>query len=1040
MYDLVVSYLCELEELQDPKEIAKIAKNILEIEYALKLEGDTLATMLILEVTKWISKKWVLSKKNPISAEARNLYNPETGKAYSRKDNVADLSQLNPLPNSTFWKPKEDISNVDIENAFYNGGHPLHEGIKINFPLKKAYFKKIRRTQTRPKIDIYTYNENGKKSKFKLKFGKEIHADPTVSSLAVALGFSSDVTKYVRDFKLVLGKTTVEQVKVDWQAYYHGGFFRLYDINDYIKETGSDEEGNYIIFTEAVIEGKPKGLIRLGPWAFTGNGHQNLREVRGMMLFNIWIGNSDAVESRNNKVIMRKFGDEYKMYHLQHDMGFALGGNMQPEMPGHFPWHMIKGIDSWTFEKSKSMEFVFRVLRENNLYNKITYADAKWMSRLIAQFTRKQIEDAMALGGWPEAIGKLLVEKLISRRNDLVKAFGLEGEVVSSGKTIEKISINKNLTTADGVVVEGKLKKTTIPGYTQDFGHYIQQAFQPFTSYLNKLIIKETQGVIGVVNRITVDPVDIGADRGLIAQVIVNISRDVERNPHPTSDDDMFLVKDHYELGFRLGYGLVLSGEAAYVKRFTLVYPVRTEAAGLLHQNTLIDIFLPFRVFAKKLPEKYFLIREDYLETRGRVRFPMDTLIGTEGTFSRVLLGRSFATNRYEDSMLVYNDTTVYSELAFRVFMELGIVKLPFARASEEFGGRINGTLYLVPNEDISQDQVLSMGIGRAIVKGDYIELEDYIREISIHDMFEASSYKFTLLGLLKYERRTRTDEIRIVDKDVLHGTVRERYLFQHKYYKKRSWRFFDNGETHSVNIDTFHGVAPEEGQDLGRVVHLSYFVNDKNTKNKELEEGYLKFINGISGEPGRLIEFSPSYHTINKLWGNLDYYVDVYYYEKAISEMLKITRSEFEDELDEVLKTSPLSFWRRAALLNGESVVNKYASFFRRMKKAAKENKISKKLKLFVKALERLVYKNGMTFEHRIMATINRILRRKLGYNDYYISALITPSGARENNLLDGKDLYGDAGSYINPNNQYIMLAPVGPADYYSMFDWIFD
>lgn len=63
------------------------------------------------------------------------------------------------------------------------------------------------------------------------------------------------------------------------------------------------------------------------------------------------------------------------------------------------------------------------------------------MVRLIARLTRKQIDDAVALGGWPLPLRQLLVEKLISRRNQMVEAFKLVGEKTPEGDTISLLKL-----------------------------------------------------------------------------------------------------------------------------------------------------------------------------------------------------------------------------------------------------------------------------------------------------------------------------------------------------------------------------------------------------------------------------------------------------------------------------------------------------------------------------------------------------------------------------------------------------------------------
>ncbi len=57
-----------------------------------------------------------------------------------------------------------------------------------------------------------------------------------------------------------------------------------------------------------------------------------------------------------------------------------------------------------------------------------TWSDARWMARRIGALGRADLERAFAESGWPDFSQKLGVEKMLARRNDLIKAFDLEEE------------------------------------------------------------------------------------------------------------------------------------------------------------------------------------------------------------------------------------------------------------------------------------------------------------------------------------------------------------------------------------------------------------------------------------------------------------------------------------------------------------------------------------------------------------------------------------------------------------------------------------
>ena len=55
--------------------------------------------------------------------------------------------------------------------------------------------------------------------------------------------------------------------------------------------------------------------------------------------------------------------------------------------------------------------------------------DARWMARLIAQLTEEQIAQALVASGLDSAQVRLYKEKLISRRDQVIRDLGLESEI-----------------------------------------------------------------------------------------------------------------------------------------------------------------------------------------------------------------------------------------------------------------------------------------------------------------------------------------------------------------------------------------------------------------------------------------------------------------------------------------------------------------------------------------------------------------------------------------------------------------------------------
>jgi hypothetical protein len=73
------------------------------------------------------------------------------------------------------------------------------------------------------------------------------------------------------------------------------------------------------------------------------------------------------------------------------------------------------------------------------------------------------------------------------------------------------------------------------------------------------------------------------------------------------------------------------------------------------------------------------------------------------------------------------------------------------------------------------------------------------------------------------------------------------------------------------------------------------------------------------------------------------------------------------------------------------------------------------------------------------IIHTLNRILRKKLGENKFFINCLVTPAERADNNLVDEKYLYGETGNWEDSENAYLILSPYNVVELFGMFDWVF-
>lgn len=1038
-YDLLLKLIHQMVQYYRQGDMTAFhyhALRVLEIEDALKVQGKKLASTMLFEKVPQSLKQRKISLNNAPEGEASDLVDPRSGRFYSQaqlrdmKARGEDISLLNPPTDSTYWQSHQ-IETIDVKNHYLNGNDPLHKGLEIIFPRGKGYYKKIRRTQTKPKVDIFfRHPQTGKKINFKLKIGAEMHSEPSASALFTALGFSTDISNYVRDFKLVLGQTTPYQFKQEWGSYYS-----RYDVNHYIKKIGKDKEGHYIIFHEGLLEAKPKGLMRIGPWAYGKHGRKGLREVRAALLFNMWVSNIDLKESENNKLIIRTINGKRQFFHIQHDMGFAFG-NTYIERPGEFKWTLVK---------RKTEDYIYlsyRCFQKNSGFEHITYADGRWLTRLIARLSRQQILAAVQLGGWPKSMGLLLVEKLIARRNQLVKAFDLTGETLPNGKVIGLMPYNSKLTTPDKIVVDGKLNIFRLPGYKQFFGPRIKELIPLILQNIRDVVVDMTVEGLSAIRYIKLNPQWIGVETDAISRIRVKMDREIEPNPFPTNEDDQFLVRDTLSLGVRLGYGKFLSGDVSYIRKYTVVSPVRTMHDARFHKHFIISLALADRIKKFTSKQRFAAVVEDILEFRGRLKArPEDGAgLGADAALSKIYLDRYFISRRQPDKLIYFEDDGHLRQLAYKIYFQFVYLfhyRIPFFRRSFQHGELKRSYVYLdIP--DSGEDPGREYALKKLLVDGD----STYIKKLGTHktidDTFFQRKTKFNLFNIFTLRAIYRVDRLKVLD-----PPASGEFYYQIESHKRKTWRFFDNGERIGSSVRmTCRSTRTRAIKEP--VLTITFQVSDKNTANEELNDWYIPFINAVSLDP-EFILFNPGLHTHNFRWGYLRMNVNIHFYQEAIERILQLKEDQIWNALSDVtgksvgtLKRSSRPRYRRGRPMiqyrsaGGTSyLAAKTVYLIRALKSAQATPNNIKKIRLLLKAVRKAVYSKGHGFEPRLLTALNRLI----GKDHFFIEASIAMPQNREMVFPERKPLYNRRGfkkSVVPIIFEYIFD---DPAEIYHMF-----
>jgi len=913
----ILRLLDRISETRDPVDAYLIAADILSIEYATRSFHDPLSSLKIPVHLKNMIVDWSMpnsTRARNSEREASNLLNPETGEFYTPDELRAlikagvDLSTLNPPRESAFWSAKDDISSIDVAPHYLGGGDALHRGLTAHFPELDAAevdFQRSHRTQSKPKLDVYFTDQEclGKKKgkkrrrkcrhKLKLKLGMETHSDPTVNALLSALGFNIDISVHLKKLRLNMGEHSIDQLAAEWI-----GYFDRQRVHTYIPlETvllegdagrGRDKKGEYLVFEEAGAEAKFPDLDRIGFFAFSSGMPAQLREARGLFLFNVWIANSDMKDEENNKLVLRKDENgEYRVYMTQHDLGHALG-IVLPERIGVFPWEAVETstfsrLFGWTRGR---MELNYFDLQNVGLTETATYADAKWMARLIAQLTREQIEAAVALGRWPDAVARLLVEKLINRRNGLVTAFDLE-------KEFQLLPVDRHLTTEDGAVIDGQLVQSRYEDSGAYYGEHWKDTFGPAWHYVadrSKMAIQ-----VGLSSVDVIDPgtYTLSGRANITPEILIRLSRRVLFNPRPEGHFDQYIVEDAMHLGLRPLVGYVLNAEVGWIQKYTLAYPVATLSEGINSRALIVNLLLPFQVRRGKLPDKYVLARETAWSAGLRLRTEDLSLVSWAGISlgERWVWARRSVLDYRESDPLIWTDRPSYLEGEGRAFLKAWVLEIPLV-IGKNTAGSLRGEGFRLDAAKLSQGSEDGLGFfDRAVRRNDFSDLSR-IQKGPTHgatSKFRSRSLRWNLF-FASSDSRVREDRITLSDEDG--ALLREE--FQVERHRFRNWSFLDNGETRRLSVEGFLG-APESDEEVTvrPIVVVRYDLDDLNTHSREFDR-YYEFLVGLgAGQAFMPEDFSATEWNVDPeldgRWGRLLTEASLHLHSEALKQLLAL-------------------------------------------------------------------------------------------------------------------------------------------------------
>ncbi|MBW2267773.1 MAG: hypothetical protein JRH16_04280 [Deltaproteobacteria bacterium] len=1081
---VALDQLDRLEREADVVAAYEAAATLLMIEFATRSYTDPIGSVKIPVHLMNMLDQWSLpdrTRASGVEAEAGNLVNLADGSFYTREELAdlvragSDLSELDPPDVTPFWRRKPDIAAVDIVSNYLEGGDPVHEGLVAEFPpFEGAVFEldKLRLTQSKPKLDAF-YDDPGClaaaqakpkacRQRLKLKFGMEVHADPPANALLAALGFNVDVSMPLRNVRVYLGKLSMREIEQQWAGYFDRQRMHIYYPLHTVLAPGDagrgrDERGEYLVFLEAVAEVKAPAIERIGYFSFRHGMASNAREARALGIFNVWIANADMKNEENNKLSLRQDAHgNWQMYLVQQDLGHSFG-YVLPEKPDAYPWEVV---DSDPFSRLMGklrgrIELTYVDLQSSALQHSTTYADAKWMVRLIAQLTKEQIDTAVRLGSWPDSVAQLIVEKLANRRNDMVRAFGLERE-------FSPLPVERRLTTADGAVVDGDLVQSRWQGSNMRYGEHWVDLFAPVGRYLLDVGIAAVQMGAGAVDRIDPGRIRLGARAVISPEILIELDRRVTLNPAPTARFDQYIVRDTLGIGANVAAGYFASVEGAWARRFVMAYPVATRHEGLLGGNRVLSLLLPVDVRRGDLPDKYVLMREDVFAAGGRVSSDdsgtlFDVLGGTV-SLNRVVRHRSVV-DLLGEVPLVWVDRPEYWRVLVRGFLKPAVVEIPFAWG-EIARGDLSGFAWHLDPARLDVIGADGTPVIERLVRYDdpselvSIQLRDPTR---VSSSFASRDLHWSLL-FVGASRRAR-------DETIVHATLAGdtlRVELQAQRQHSSHWRFLDNGEVQALEVTGYNKASQlAEMRRDGATVVSKYHVEDLNAHSDEFD-GYYDFLAGLGALDAAVArDFDAADWEVSGKpsgrWQRLVTRASVHYRAEALERLLALSEAEFWSLLSQELGVSVRRVRRlvdevrrrdrrlgrrgiRFARGRERAAILRSLEVFQLLASAREAPDESARLRGLVRAIERANFRTGHTFDASVVAA----LHRGIGFDalvdedTVFIRGSIGRTFDNANNLPEGRTVVGERGDPSDLREENYRFFPLTGVDFYNMLGWM--
>jgi len=367
--------------------------------------------------------------------------------------NDMDASTVDPLP-SSFWHKPATIPAHDLATGFNRAARPDFESAVWHYSAPKTSFG-----------GHAGFEAKSGGRRIRIKFG-EIHSEPFAARVFHALGYNADPTDYSPGLKIrydrrlftefnsrkpVDTRITAFGILPVWTIHFQPVHDPFACIQSAVLTNGSRVPGealrrrlmrggkfdesfeatvDYLVTVPANVQIHNSDEQSIGPWDFGQLGHERRRELRAAGLLAAWLGWYDS-RVDNTRLRVVRHGEALELKHYFSDLGGGLGKSIgllsrHAEDVKEFPRFFTEAaVRQGPHQMAIPFRIVhFRPIEPTAAFEQMTLEDARWMARMIAQFTPGQIEGALRACGFNESEAGAYKEKLLTRREKMLADLG----------------------------------------------------------------------------------------------------------------------------------------------------------------------------------------------------------------------------------------------------------------------------------------------------------------------------------------------------------------------------------------------------------------------------------------------------------------------------------------------------------------------------------------------------------------------------------------------------------------------------------------